>query len=159
MSHITGKTKREETTTAMTTFNIITWIRARRLKRVGHILRLRDSDNRLIKETLKVIYDNRQEWDILMDVDADLTWGQLQKQARDKNARRKKVNELKTTARRATAPVKRSKVTSTAPLTNVKTRFTFLPPQKPAPTKVKKKQKQNNTNARKDFYEKALRKA
>ena len=47
LSHITGKTKREEATTATTTFNILAWIRSRRLtKWVGHILRLkRNKDN------------------------------------------------------------------------------------------------------------------
>ena len=38
LSHITGKTKREEATTATTTFDILAWIRARRLKWAGHIL-------------------------------------------------------------------------------------------------------------------------
>ena len=104
LSHITGKTKREEATAATTTFNIMAWIRARRLKWVGHILRLCDSDKRLIKETLKVIFDNRQEGDILMDVDADLTWDQLQKQARDRDAWRKKVHVLKKDVGRTTAP-------------------------------------------------------
>ena len=68
------------------------WIRARRLKWVGHILRLCDSDKRLIKETIKVIFDNRQEGDILMDVDAVLTWEQLQAQARDRDVWRKRVH-------------------------------------------------------------------
>ena len=52
---------------------------------VGHILRFRDNDKRLIKETLKVIFDNRQEGDILMDVNTGLTWEQLQAQARDRD--------------------------------------------------------------------------
>ena len=47
LSHITGKTKREEATTSTTTFNILAWITARRLRWVGHILRL--PDKRLIK--------------------------------------------------------------------------------------------------------------
>ena len=51
LSHIAGKTKREEVTMTTTTFNIIDWIRARRLKWVGHILRLKD--DRLVKQTLK----------------------------------------------------------------------------------------------------------
>ena len=55
LSHITGKSKREEATAKTTTFDILAWIRARRLRWVGHILRLRDRDDgkpRLIKETL-----------------------------------------------------------------------------------------------------------
>ena len=65
LAHITGKTKREEATLGTTTFNILAWIRARRMRWVGHILRL--PDERLIKQTLKVIFDNPQDGDILMD--------------------------------------------------------------------------------------------
>ena len=50
LSHITSRMKREETTHAETAFDIIVWIRARRLKYVGHILRLKDE--RLVKQTL-----------------------------------------------------------------------------------------------------------
>ena len=77
LSHITGKTKKEEATTSTTSFNILAWIRARRLRWVGHILRLpKRMKNgqlceRLIKQTLKVIFDNRQDGDILMDAEED----------------------------------------------------------------------------------------
>ena len=87
-----------------------------------------------------------------MDVDTDLNWEQLQKQAWDKDLWR----ALKNPAGRATEPVKRLKVTSTAASTNVKTRVTFLP-LTPGPSNVKKKHR--NVNVRKDFYEKVLRKA
>ena len=40
LSHITGKEKKDEATTTTTTFDIIAWIRVRRLRWVGHILRL-----------------------------------------------------------------------------------------------------------------------
>ena len=88
------------------------WIRARRLKWVGHILRLkkRRGEERLIKETLKVIYDNRQEGDILMDVPEELSWDQLQKQANDRDLWRARVYVLKQLARRTTAPAKKRKV-------------------------------------------------
>ena len=56
LSHITGKSKREEATAVTTTFDILVWIRARRLKWAGHILCL--DDKRLIRHTLRVIYDN-----------------------------------------------------------------------------------------------------
>ena len=56
LSHVTGKTKHEEAKPETTTFNIVAWIRARRLKWVGHILRLKDEDNRQIKDTLRVIF-------------------------------------------------------------------------------------------------------
>ena len=79
LSHITGKT--EEATESTTTFNILAWIRARRLSWVGHILRLEDGDRpRLIKQTLRVIFDNRQDGDILMDVE-ERSWTRLQTRA------------------------------------------------------------------------------
>ena len=107
LSHITGKTKHEETTKDKTTFNILAWIRARRLKWVGHILRL--DNKRLIKQALKVIYDNRQEGDILMDVPQELNWQQLQEMAEDKNGWRARVHTLKEAARRTTAPPQKDK--------------------------------------------------
>ena len=81
LSHITGRTKREEATQAETTFDIIAWIRARRLKWVGHILRMKEE--RLLKQTLKVIFENRQDGDLLMDT-VDDDWASLQKQANDR---------------------------------------------------------------------------
>ena len=40
LSHITGRSRREEAKASTTTFNLLKWIRARRLKWVGHILRM-----------------------------------------------------------------------------------------------------------------------
>ena len=82
LSHITNKTKKEEATPATTTFNILAWIRSRRLKWAGHILRL--GDDRIVKQTLRVIYDNPQDGDLLMDA-RGMTWDQLQKRARADN--------------------------------------------------------------------------
>ena len=129
LSHITGRTKHDEATVAKTTFNIMAWIRARRLKWVGHILRL--DDKRLVKQTLKVIFDNRREGDILMDVADGLSWKQLQKQAGDRDGWRARVHVLKDEARRTTAPPKKRKQCTTATNTaqNVKTRFTFRLPK------------------------------
>ena len=125
LSHVTGKTKHEEAAAATTTFNIISWIRARRLKWVGHILRL--DDKRLIKKTLRVIFDNRQEVDILMDVQ-ETSWDALQKAATDRDMWRSRVRKLKVEAQRRTIPRnKRKRQTDTQRL-NMKQRFTFLPP-------------------------------
>ena len=68
LAHITGHSQRTEATSATTTFNLVKWIRARRLKWVGHILRM--DDERLIKQTLHYIFHNPQDGDILMDVRA-----------------------------------------------------------------------------------------
>ena len=75
VARITGQSIREEATIGTRTFNLVKWIRARRLKWVGHILRLEDS--RMIKQALQVIYDNRQEGDILMDIPKHKTWQEL----------------------------------------------------------------------------------
>ena len=87
LSHITGKTKREEAKVETTTFNILDWIRASRLKWVGHILCLekRRGKERLKKDTPKVIFDHRQNGDILMDVPEQESWTQLQKRVEDKD--------------------------------------------------------------------------
>ena len=113
LSHITGKTKREEATMDTTTFDIIAWIRARRLRWVGHIMRMDKNSNnepRQIKETLKVIFENRQDGDILMDVH-ESTWSALQKAAADKDSWRARVRILKNKAR-ATTKKKRTKTSS-----------------------------------------------
>ena len=68
LSHITGRTRHQEASPTTTTFNLTKWIRARRLKWVGHILRA--GDDRLIKKALHHIFDHPQTGDILMDTDA-----------------------------------------------------------------------------------------
>ena len=93
LSHITGKDKHTEVTADITTFNIIVWIRARRLRWVGHSMRLQHNNNgepRQIKETLRMIFDNRQPGDLLMDVE-DITWEALQKSTNDRDTWKTKV--------------------------------------------------------------------
>ena len=145
LSHITGKTKREEATTATTTFNIIAWIRARRLKWVGHILRY--DDKRLIKQTLRVIFDNRQEGDILMDV-PETSWDALLKAADDKNGWRQRVRAIKMEAKTTTRPGKPTRRTETTEHPHLRQRFTFLPPN----VKPKKTTKKLSNEAARDKY-------
>ena len=125
LSHITKKSKREEATKETTTFNILAWIRSRRLKWVGHILRL--SDDRLVKQTLRVIHDNPQDGDILMDVH-DQTWEQLINAAKDREEWRRSVWQLKQMAQRSTKPaeIKKRKQQHTRCKTT-RSRFTFYP--------------------------------
>ena len=68
---------------------------------MGHILRLEDRHGkpRLIKETLRVIFDNRKTGDLLMDAEIE-DWNQLMKAAADKDAWKARVAELKTAAQR-----------------------------------------------------------
>ena len=68
LAHITGRSRHEEASPTKTTFNLVKWIRARRLKWVGHILRA--DDDRLIKKALFHIFEHPQAGDILMDTDA-----------------------------------------------------------------------------------------
>ena len=107
LPHITGKTKREEVKETTTTFNILAWIRARHHKWAGHILRLkkRQGKERLIKETLRVIFDHRQAGDILMDVPEQESWEQLQKRVKDKDGWRKQVHKLKSLTKLTTVPI------------------------------------------------------
>ena len=79
LAFITGKTVAEEAVVATTTFNLLMWIRCRRLQWVGHILRMQDS--RLVKRALQHIYTNRQVGDLLMDIPKDATWAELQNMA------------------------------------------------------------------------------
>ena len=91
LSHITGKSHKQEAGPDCT-FNLLSWIRARRLKWVGHILRM--NDNRLIKQTLHHIYENRQKGDILMDT-PDESWQELTKRAQDRTTWRAMVHKVK----------------------------------------------------------------
>ena len=76
LTHITGKTRHEEATPETRTFDIVTWIRARRIRwlGLGHILRLPDNEGRLLKEAVKDIYEHPQEGDLSMDVSISGDW-------------------------------------------------------------------------------------
>ena len=88
LSHITDKTKRDETTAKTTTFNIIAWILSRRPETtMGGTHNVHDKNDNgeecQIKETLKVIFNNRQEVDILKDV-SEPSWDELKKALTDR---------------------------------------------------------------------------
>ena len=79
ITRITNKSVREEVSRRTRTFDIVQWIRARRLQWVGHILRM--DDQRLVKQALRYIYDNEKEGDLLMDAPRSFTWKGLQQLA------------------------------------------------------------------------------
>ena len=129
---------------------------------VGHILRL--PDERLIKQTLKVIFDNPQDGDILMDTGKN-SWQELQRMAKADNKKtwRIKVNELKLAAQRTTKP-RRAKANSYVHRNNApKTRFTFKTaaarPTKDNGKKKKKKKASSNEAARAAYYQQLTKKA
>ena len=66
---------REEATPITRTFDLVRNIRARRLERVGHILRM--EWGRLVHKAVCWIYNNRKEGDLLMDVPASADWWHL----------------------------------------------------------------------------------
>ena len=77
-------------------------------------------DNSLINQTLKVMYnahDNRQDGDILMDVQED-SWESMQKATQTDNKRvwRARVNKMKLAAQRTTKPLRQwNLITTVAP--------------------------------------------
>ena len=75
VSIITRKTPHEETSAATCTFNLVSWIRSRRMQWLGHILRMNDS--RLINKAFMLMYTKRQPGDLLMDAPASHNWTEL----------------------------------------------------------------------------------
>ena len=75
MAIITGKTPHQEASAKWQTFNIIRWLRARRLKWAGQILRM-ESD-RMIKQALYGMFMEPHEGDLLMDIPKVKSWRAL----------------------------------------------------------------------------------
>jgi len=96
VSRITHKTAHEEASSATRTFDIVGWIRARRLQWVGHILRMDES--RLIYQAAKYIADHRSEGDLLMDVPGKFSWGELRELAKDRVGWRSRVMAIRNAA-------------------------------------------------------------
>ena len=65
---ITGNSQREEATKKKCTFDLVMWIRSRRLQWAGHILR--QGPERKIKQALFEMFKAPAEGDLLMDVAA-----------------------------------------------------------------------------------------
>ena len=96
MARITNKSAHEEASSATRTFDIVSWIRARRLQWVGHILRM-DQD-RLVFKAARYIADHRTEGDLLMDTPANYSWQELQDLAKDRVGWRARVASLRNRA-------------------------------------------------------------
>ena len=111
LSHITGRTAHEEASTKTRTFDLLTAIRARRLKWVGHILRM--DPERLVYKALRHIHDTRPapakrhniatrnneyhkhtRGDLLMDVPAKYTWKELRQLASNRDGWRQRVQAI-----------------------------------------------------------------
>ena len=93
VSRITGQSIREEAKVGTRTLDLVRIIRARRFKWVGHILRM--GDNRLVKQGLQQTYENRQEGDILMDVQPTSSWEELVRLAADRKQWRDRARTIR----------------------------------------------------------------
>ena len=84
LTHITGKTRHEETSPETRTFDIVSWIRARRLRWLGDIARIPDKEQRMLKTAVKDMYHSPTIGDLCMDAPIKDDWEALQKLAGDK---------------------------------------------------------------------------
>ena len=92
LSHITGLSAHEEASARTRTLDLTGIIRQRRYRWLGHILRM--SNNRLLKEAIKVQYYMGQEGNIFMDAPKDLSFDQLVERAKDRKLWRKGLPAL-----------------------------------------------------------------
>jgi len=74
VSKITGRTIRDEATEGKT-FDLVRWIRARKLQWLGHILRM--GEERKIKRAIYVMFKTPQPGDMLMDAPQVDSWYEL----------------------------------------------------------------------------------
>ena len=93
MSVISGKTPHQEASPKWRSFDIVRWIRARRLTWLGHILRL--GTDRKIKHAVFEMFKHRTEGDLLMDAPQYNSWRHLCTQACDRDFWRVRVRALK----------------------------------------------------------------
>ena len=94
VARITKRTVHEEASASTRIFDVVRWIRARRLQWVGHILRM-DQD-RLVYKALYYEHTHRTEGGLLMDLHVSHTWRDLCVMASDRSAWRARVKALRT---------------------------------------------------------------
>ena len=92
LSVITGKTQHQEASTAQCTFDLVKWIRARRLQWLGHILRM--GPDRKAKQAVFEMFKSPSKGDLLMDAPTAESWRTLMKRAQDKEGWRERVRVM-----------------------------------------------------------------
>ena len=93
VSRITNRTPHEEASAETRTFDVLRWIRARRLQWVGHILRM--NPDRMVHKALRHISENRSEGDLLMDVPDKFSWNELKALTSNRDGWRQRVQALR----------------------------------------------------------------
>ena len=97
ISHVTDKSVKEEASRKTRTFDIVSWIRARRLQWVGHILRM--DQKRMVHKAVEHIHANRKEGDLLMDAPTGYSWKELKELAANRDNWRHRVRRLRQPSR------------------------------------------------------------
>ena len=92
VSIITDKTPREEAA-AGKSFDVVKWIRARKLQWLGHILRM--GPQRKVKQAIFEMFKARRHGDMLMDAPATDSWRELCTYACDREYWRTRVRALR----------------------------------------------------------------
>ena len=92
VSWITKKTVREEASSRTRSFDMVSWVRARRLTWLGQILRMDSS--RDIHKLVKYMFDERFEGDLLADAPDTDTFEELVEMAVKSEEWLKMVKEL-----------------------------------------------------------------
>ena len=93
VARITNRTPHEEASPTTRSFDVVRCIRARRLRWVGHILRMDPS--RMVHKALRHIHESRRAGDLLMDTPPALTWRQLKDLAAKREVWRHRVHSLR----------------------------------------------------------------
>ena len=93
LARITGQSPHEEASEKTRTFDVVKWIRVRRLQWVGHIARM--SQDRLVQQALHHIAEHRSEGDLLMDIPRSWAWTDLIQFAADRDRWRRFVRRFK----------------------------------------------------------------
>ena len=92
VSKITVRPTREEATEDKT-FDLLLWIRVRKLQWLGHIMRM--GTERKIKQTIFEMYKSPQQGDMLMDTPATDSWRELWTYACDREYWKTRVRALR----------------------------------------------------------------
>ena len=105
VSIITGRTAHEEAAEGKT-FDIVRWIRARRLQWLGHILRM--GTERMLKQAVFEMFKAPKEGDLLMDAPTRDSWRCLCTYACDRDYWRARVRAMKqpVVERKVTGPLR-----------------------------------------------------